>query len=400
MRSGTFFIVLILLLSTSFSMFSSPADEVLKNNLAISGSLSHLESFAGGGATNVENPVAYANLSIETMSPMVDNTILGSNTNYLFFSRNARYLSGGEYTKNAGSGLGYVCDEIFSTKFNSYYFNGVATFIFANSSYSIPINSGINYLKVPDNVQLENTSGNDNVTVSLDGSFYFNYSRIDTRCSQSTGSYTKIYDKIYQISFHDSKNYSVSGNDYVYVQVVPASNEQWYRNNRFDNAIASKRKFYKADLFLNGQPESSRTIKTFDVLTGDYSLQYVVTVNYSDNSTLKTGEYTINGSITPYQLEAENNSFVYIYQINSSYSGVGNNNLTLLLHDYFGNTVIINQTIKSNALTAYGALLETSSSYVRSSAVFSEDSYKPISGIGFIVLLLVLLFGFRLFKYN
>ena len=390
------FILLFFIFHVSFSGFLyPPVDMVRSNNLGVSHSLEFYSNFTGNGEYNVENPVSYANLTIELLSPMVDGSILAGNSNYVIFSRNARYSGGGEYNRNGDSGLGGVCEEVLHTDFSNYWLEGNATFFFGNLSSTVAIDGNKSYLEIPDSLSLEDSDGNSTVTVTLGGSFHFNYSRVDILCDSHSGSFTVYYDKTYKVDFHDSRNFTVSGRKHLNLPILPITGEQWYKDNRFNNLVLSSRKFYLADVVLNGAPVASRRMKTFEI--GIFKgLQYVNTIDYNDSSSVTIDFYNV--SSMPVPLEAGNDSFTYAYVVNSSYAGLGDNNITLVLYDYFGNNISINRMIKSNGLSAYGNLTDVSGNYVRKSAPFVYSEYQTIgTGLGTVILLIVVLYSVRLF---
>ena len=406
------FLISLSILSLAFANSYPPINEVVFNNLQNAPNLVFYNAFSGNGEAVVENPVSYANITIELVSPSVDNNILSNNSNYLFFSRNSNYLSGGQYTRNAGSGLGLVCDEILSTEFENSYSVASAHFSFKNKSSSVEINPNSNYLSLPNDLALEETDGSDNLSVTISGSFYFNYSRTDNNVvishdsegNPSCGSVLNKYDKIYKIDFFSSKNFIVSGLNSTHLLIAPITGEQWYKNNKFDTITLSKRRFYLVDVVLSNEMIASKRLKTFEIYTAPNGLKSIYNLDYGNNksgsggsdSSISVGIY--QNSTTPIPIEQANHSFFYLYAVNSSYTGLGDNNLTLVFYDYFGNNLTFKHKIRSNALSAYSNLAEEKTNYTRKSAPFYYSEYKEIGGLGVVILFIFILYGTRLFR--
>jgi hypothetical protein len=104
-----------------------------------------------------------------------------------------------------------------------------------------------------------------------------------------------------------------------------------------------------------------------------------------------------NNVTSPFQLELENNSFRYVYEFNSSYIGLGKNNLSLVVSDVVLASAWYNDTILSRMLSYNGSFAEDGSSATpttsRPSISFSPDSLLHFEiGFGLIACILILAF--------
>lgn len=146
---------------------------------------------------------------------------------------------------------------------------------------------------------------------------------------------------------HTELYYYVENGNVTFFTVRPVLGEQWYRNNHFDNLVFSKKRFYKSELYLDGNLVGSARILNFSIYTGAGGAWFInssVEEVYG-NSTL----YEYGMVYTPIPMIADNESFRYLYEENYSYSGIGRHNLTLVLTDDFLHTYEYNRTLLSRA---------------------------------------------------
>lgn len=269
-----------------------------------------------------------------------------------------------------------------------------ANFTFRNLSESVPLSS--NVIPVPSDIlsEMENSSGKENLSVTLKGNIIFTYV-IDnqvflggTNCGDNYTNYSA------SIPISLTKNFTVSGTNKLFFLRSPVLREQWILDNRFDMVVLSQSPLYFAQIDLNGTQVANYSFRNFSVVTDQYGLEEIVS-----NRTNQTG-YSENQNLsTPIPLEGSNNSFSYIYEFNYSYAGeeIGQNNLSLLVNDSFLGQGNFSDFLSSRYLSYNNSVSETgvSSSLVptRPSGTFTTDTLGHFElGLGLVAFVLILAF--------
>ncbi|MBI5051563.1 hypothetical protein HZC08_02275, partial [Candidatus Micrarchaeota archaeon] len=220
---------------------------------------------------------------------------------------------------------------------------------------------------------------------------YYNYTVLDKN-PLSVGNST-ICDgnpekQEYAVAITRNANYSVEGGPVRFFLSAPLLNEQWYQNNHFDNLILTKRKIYDAEIYLNNKSTGYSEIYRFGVSTDSLGFQRIYSIPNSSGFNLQHSE--LNESYFPKQLELEKEFFSYIYPLNSTYSGIGENELLLTVKDHFGNNFTSKKFLYSRFLTA-GNLTEGNETpgdqaKFRKGAEFNYDSAPTLFLMGGITL--------------
>ena len=124
------------------------------------------------------------------------------------------------------------------------------------------------------------TNGSDNLSITAGGIIILTYD-IDKNtvvCTESTGC-TCEYDYIASglknitLSCGSTLKYAVEGGEPLFFLERPILREQWYKNNLFDNAVLSKRRFYKGGISLNGTSAGNFSLRAFNISTDTFGLQ-------------------------------------------------------------------------------------------------------------------------------
>ncbi len=243
---------------------------------------------------------------------------------------------------------------------------------------------------------LSATNGSDNLSITAGGTIILTYD-IDKNtvvCTESTGC-TCEYDYIASglknltLSCGSTINYAVEGGEPLFFLERPLLREQWYKNNLFDNAVLSKQRFYKGGISLNGTSVGNFSLRAFNISTDSFGFQKIVSVPLIVFANVSVFEGNIGA--VPIQLNSDNGSFAYSYEVNltAPYSGIGLNNLSLVLVDDFGFSFETEKQILSRTLTFDGnksedggAITGNTTNYRKSSAFLFDNFNIGILSIG------------------
>ncbi len=265
------------------------------------------------------------------------------------------------------------------------------TFTFRNHSESLEIHD--NVVEVPEDIldAMKNSSGKDVLEVSILGRMLFIYEINDMEMGfDCYDNYTNVST---EISFNETKNFTVDGVNKLYLLTAPVLREQWSKNNRFNSFILSQSRLVSARIIMNDNETKNISFYEFDIETKPSGLQRIVSLpSQLDNETEETETLA-----TPVQLERYNHSFAFAYFINSSYNGSGENELVLEITDIYGEDHSFSEVILSRMLSYNGTTLENGSQ-IRQEAVRPSASYKKEEkgkvevAFGLVALLLILAF--------
>ena len=247
------------------------------------------------------------------------------------------------------------------------------------------------------------TNGSDNLSITAGGIIILTYD-IDKNtvvCTESTGC-TCEYDYIASglkniaLSCGSTLKYAVEGGEPLFFLERPILREQWYKNNLFDNAVLSKRRFYKGGISLNGTSVGNFSLRAFNISTDSFGFQKIVSVPQPEFANVSVFEGDIGA--VPIPLNSDNSSFAYSYEVNltAPYSGIGKNNLSLSLSDDFGFAFTTEKEILSRAMTfdgnksEAGNLVSGDTTNYGKSAKFEFDNFNVgILSLGTIGIILV-----------
>ncbi len=150
-----------------------------------------------------------------------------------------------------------------------------------------------------------------------------------------------------EIYEHSTLHYYVENGNVVFFTARPVLGEQWFRNNKFDNLIFSKKKFYKSEIYLDGNKTGEAGIYNFSIYEGAGGAWFINTTREDKYRNATLEEYGL--VYEPVPMLRENESFRYLYEQNYSYGGFGYHNLSLVLTDHFLNRYEYNRTLLSRA---------------------------------------------------
>jgi hypothetical protein len=198
-----------------------------------------------------------------------------------------------------------------------------------------------------------------------------------------------------RIRCNEAKDYAVEGVSVSRLRVSPPVKEQWYQDNRFENAVVAQRTFYKGTAYVNGQQFASFKIHNFSVYQDPHGFQRIYSTNINQNQNMTISELISNQT---HDWVLESGAFSTYYQLNSSYEGLGWNNLTIEIVDFFGRTFNYTDEIHSRKLSYNENLSEdtqpTAKEDLRPSKGWDGGDYKlmEIVASGSFVGLLVAIF--------
>lgn len=387
-------ILLLLLFSVLFSYSSPPIDLVLDNNLAVSNQLFHYSLNSNLPSTPSDSSsLVSGNIDLVLLSPSIDDRISFSEDTFVFWTSNFTVFE----TNSQVCGVKFVSQDII------YSFN----FTFQNNSKTISgnVNSPLDlpkYLQVPFSEEELNTSQAwENLSIFLNWSNTVTFRNYHYVSNPPFGQIcTAGNAEEVTLSGSDSVLYYVDGASTIYLLNKPILEEQWHKNNHFDSIVFSNMKFYNAEIYLNNKSLSSFQLYNFNISNESHSLTVISSVPLQNNDS-NFSEFEVD--IYPNTLEKENNTFSFIYQFNSTYTGIGNNNLSLNLIGFFGKEIHYNSEILSKILTydntysEYGEELSSDDEVYTNSVKFINKNLNyvliPISFLS--LFLVILLFRFR-----
>lgn len=148
---------------------------------------------------------------------------------------------------------------------------------------------------------------------------------------------------------HSELYYYVENGNVIFFTARPVLGEQWFENNHFDNLVFSKRKFYKAEAFLDGNRGGEARIYNFSIHTDSLGTMFINTSRENSYANATLDEF--NEVYTPTPLIRENETFRYLYEENYTYEGIGYHNLTIVVTDHFLHKYAYNRSLLSRALS-------------------------------------------------
>ena len=341
------------MLALSFAYVDPPIAEVMGHNL----DTAFLHSLTNRTPADLEltngHPV-YFNATLIGVFPSVEDRIPADPSPYehkILWTWGEDYLPSINKTFN-------VTDPV--TNETTICYDVPLTLVNTTYTFRIIVNniSGLPYGKPPSDIsafdfpldasQLEEINATEKVEVRLEYKVVYRYSNSNSPCGPVEDSFT-IYE---QSELH----YYVENGNVVFFTARPVLGEQWFQNNHFDNLIFSKKKFYKAEMYLDGNETGNASIYNFSIYTDSFGTMFINTSRENNYTNATLDEY--NETYTPTPLLEENETFRYLYEENYTYEGIGYHNLTIVLTDHFLHTYTYNRTLSSRALSP-GELGET-----------------------------------------
>ena len=396
------FILFFLLFVSLFFAYTDPPFESVKSNNtdAIFGLRSKLISLGPLNEPEMSDPVIYANAKPIAVIPSVDDRVSSNKAPQVIWAWAENHADTiiDEWDDDG-------CENRIELNFQNFSILGTMSFSFKNNTKYTSFNENNDessfLLNIPfTENELSKGNGSDLLNITISGEFTFSYIRDehyswpDGNGSCETDDESKF--KTFKKYFSSSISYKVESGNVSFFLLAPVLREQWYRNNKFNTIAFSKRKFYKANITLNGEPISYAYLYSFDVYKDEYGIRHITSVeNKSGN--IETYEGLLNTSVN--SLQKSDEPQLYAYMFNSSYGGVGWNTLKIKIDDHFTDSYFNEENILSRKLSFDGKTTEDGESYmeedvyVRPSLLFMSDELKPVvASIGLLgVLILVVL---------
>ena len=361
-----------------------------------------------GGSPPQVLPVS-ASVLILSLSPMVDGVACAGDGVSAIFARG--YQAGGLVSLPSEGYPDFACDREWFEEGTLEYawrcdFDGdscaeyvnrtiveydlEANFSFRNVSEIVPFSS--TYMEVPPAVlgELQSASGAENLSISLGGTIRFIYEVNDREMGGDCTS--SFVNSTVSIPYSANASFPVGGSQKLFFLRAPVLREQWYRNNRFDTVVLSQCPLYRAAIYENGNMSANMTLKTFNITAGQYNISSIVSIpepaqGWSESS---------SEASSPFLLEAHDYSYLFAYEFNHGYAGLGENNLTLSVTDALMQESEYNETLLSRMLSHSGNISENgpeAAGPMRPSARFEPGVLSNMEiGFGIIGLLLILVF--------
>jgi hypothetical protein len=338
-----------------------------------------------------------ASVKLISIEPSIDNVISGENP-FLIFSwgNESDVLEPKDWEKVPGL-MGDDCVE-FQVN-SSVSRHALVTFTYGNLSQTA--NTYDNVVDVPQSILLamQNTSGSDTLNITIDAVFNFTYT-IDDRIPTHEGCRTNLVNFSSLIHVYDEMNHTSSGNKTLFFLRKPVLNEQWFRNNHFDTIVFSNSKLYRAQIRENGKSVKNISLYSFNVTTDKHGLQRIVSI---PNNKIAVNSLEHKALNFPTPISFDNSSFIYLYEFNHSYEGIGENLLELEVTSFFGSSSAYSQKILSRSLTHSGNISEPGVDYnqstARASRAATDSDLQPvILSFGIIGVLILLLLTKRMIK--
>ncbi len=279
------------------------------------------------------------------------------------------------------------------------------TFVFRNLSETVRVpeetvvvfgepfeNVLANTVSIPEGIEqaMANASGGENLTVILNGTATFVYG-LDNRSYGGIDCISRYSVASETIHFTDNRTYLVSGENTLIFTSAPVLNEQWFRNNRFDNVVLSQSRLYRAEILRNNASAVSFSMYGFNITVNPFGLREIVSAPLNDSSV-----YVGVVNVTPAVLDRSTQTYAFLYQFNYSYEGLGENVLMLRVKDVFGREANISQKITSRQLSYHSNKTELGGEYdpatARKSAAVTVETLRFVEiGLGMLGILVILL---------
>jgi hypothetical protein len=265
-----------------------------------------------------------------------------------------------------------------------------ATFTFRDVNSTVPANETL--VPVPQEIldRMKSSSGFDNLSINVSGNVTFYYEINNRSFGFDCASNVSTINTSLPVSLN--RSYRVAGENKLFFLLSPVLREQWFRNNDFNVMVLSQAAIYRAEIDMNGERARNITLRDFSIVQNQYAVEEILS-NLTNETRYSVSDTNVT---TPLPLETGNDSFLYAYGINYSYSGLGLNNFSLRVRDNFLRESEFNESITSRMLSHDGQFLENGSvagNFSRPSSGFEKDTLTQLT-VGFGLLALVLFLAF------
>jgi hypothetical protein len=419
-RSSQVTLFLMLMLGAAFSQYTTQPQwrdvEHANNLIASSLNSSYDEAFATDSLVGVLFPpydltISYSVRAIGLTS-MVDGSVCPRDGLSLLIARGSLL---DRFT--AADVDNDTCTEYENQTIIDY--SGVGVDIsFRGINGSFPLSTEI---QIPDDIlsAMRDSSGSDNLSVFIHGNVKVAY-QFDNPTRSGLDCTDNFYFVNGSIPISQNFTFKTYGSNHLFFLRAPVLSEQWFRNNKFDVVVLSQDPLSSASVQLNGVPIGNSTMVWFGNATGPYGLLQLKTFNQSvanltnttnpanstnlTNSTnqslpvpLQWSESVSNRSVIPSALESQSHPFVFVYEFDTAYAGLGANNLSLMVGDICGGSGSYNGSVLSRMLSYNGNSLENGSpidaNISRGSVPFNYDVLNRTEiSFGLVAVILLLAF--------
>ncbi|HLC69399.1 MAG TPA: hypothetical protein VJH24_06185 [Candidatus Bilamarchaeaceae archaeon] len=340
--------------TVAFGAFAEPPHASVEgHNLNVVGttlSSTYAASLGEQYPGTVLDPFFYADGEALTMMPSVDRRISAEEDNRLVWVLAASYLQG----RVVGETEERPCPDQIVLEFLDGGMDGSIAFTFRDVIESVPLDETTPFLiDVPDTLPLSESNGSEVLYVNLAGTVSATYDYILYPNNPSGeggacewGTRQRIEEFVVSKAFEDYSSYTVEAGEPAFFMVRPLLNEQWFRNNRFDSMVFSRKQFYLGEMGLDGTFIEEVRFREFDVSTDTYGVEHVIALPLNATH----GANHSQGTYSPPLLGEENHGFLHTF--NFTYEGKGWHNLTLRLYDDFNGEYVFQEEILSRALSA------------------------------------------------
>ncbi|MCK4319105.1 hypothetical protein KAW38_00865 [Candidatus Micrarchaeota archaeon] len=354
--------IFFLFLTLVFSYSEPPVNETIIHNTQLASSLMDYSGAVLSSNcwddwnTEGEEVCIGAAISLIKPIPTVDNFTSQNPIGFL-------WMWGSSYPVSASAGEHSSCEEV-TLMFLDTSHSGNATFIFENMSKTVSLDFDEGIIQIP--FPLDGNTTNITLTVLLNATLRFNYLKLSDYmdgpfCKQAT---SQVF---FDVKLSDvSSSYYVESGEPLFFTLRPVLKEQWYKNNKFDNLAFSRKRFYKAEVFLDNESIYKQNLYNFTIENDSYEVWYVHSHKLNNSEFLEVKEQNNASS-----LSTLNRTYFYSYFLNSTYNATGLHSVQLILYSLFAEEHNLTVPIKSRKLTAYNSLSETGEEKG------DEDSYRP-----------------------
>ncbi|MDD5337105.1 MAG: hypothetical protein PHS02_01340 [Candidatus ainarchaeum sp.] len=346
------------------------------------------------------NPIACSEAQLLTVYPSVDSRISSGLPSYVLW----RYASEATLQRMKVTDS-HGCE---STYTKTPLFQSISVDLradFMNETY-IRENISENPILIPVPLSALSFTDGSNITLELNGTFFFQYSYYELKsswscnelgvcgCSQQPSGY------FFNITKNISSNlsYEVEGGPVLHFLSKPVLYEQWAGNPVFEDMVFSKRKFCNVSILLNNITLNSSQLYSFEITNDSSDAWHIISAPMNPS----LGWREIHEYSTPIQIESYPEAFSYINIFTKDYSAQGKHNITIILQDQFNSSFSQRFGIVSRFLTIDDSLGEDNSTNIsdsdlyRPSAKPSETGYAPLLlGLSLAGLALFIIIFFR-----
>lgn len=370
-----------------FSYTTPPLEDIIFHNNEIGKNLLNSQC-VNMRTPNYDNPIICAEVELLALYPSIDSRISSNRENYILW----RYAYDASDQSKTVTISG--CTSYYHKTFQNASVLGNLTIYFRNYTNSSELNITTNSALLMLSQNILNETQGDNLTIELNSSIVFHYILDRTvstyTCTIDSCSCVEIVypSEAFNITydFQNNLTYEVEGGSVIHFLSKPVLHEQWQANSKFEGLVFSKRKFYSATILLNDMPIGFGQFYEFNISNDSFGVWRIYSFSVSNFTNLSKQELTTR--IIPASIESENETFIYLYVFNTSYSTVGLHNITLVLNEHFGKTFSKKFEIANRMLSFGNSTAENGSQNISDSTVYrpSLDLFSSENKFAFLII--------------